>query len=731
MTVVSTYLILHEVDNNPMKNYRGLLFVAALALLVSDLSAQNDPRVDSLLGVVDTTGMDSLRIDALMALGNHYKYDQPDTSLYYFQQGLEVAEKAGLQRLKANCLRHVAIALETRGDYDVALEGYLEALAAYQEVGDRNGSGSCYNDIAVIHLMQGSNDLAIEYLTKSLEIKEELGDMEGIANCCTNLAVVRVNQGMLESAIEFVLRSAEIYEKLDDKEGIGTSLGNVGSIYNYLGRYRESINYHLKSIESYREIGYREGMAHAYTNITSNYATMADSSATNPEERARCLKEAIRYGKMALEIAEEVRAMYLQSTVSQILREVYIMLGDYRKAMEYAEIFMIVKDSLFNQEKTQAIQEMETRYETDRHRQQIELQQAQLDRKDLELRQQRMVRNTLIAGLLLFVAIIGLTVYAYIQKRMDNRTINRQKDEILFANRELTKYNEEVMAQRDAIQNQRDEIEAQKNEITDSIAYAQRIQAAVLPKKEFLERAIPEHFVLYMPRDIVSGDFYWIREVRNFLIIVVADCTGHGVPGAFMSMLGITLLNERISKSRLDKPGEILNRLRDKVKDTLAQEGRMEEQKDGMDLSLAMINTETRELDFAGAFNSLFLIRGSGVAKPAGIGERDTMIAGNYTLYVLRGDRQPIGIYSRELEFNTRRVQLQKEDTLYMFSDGYADQIGGPDRKKFMGRRFKKELLDIQGLSMKDQQRHLEETIGQWRGDEEQVDDILVMGIRV
>ena len=289
---------------------------------------------------------------------------------------------------------------------------------------------------------------------------------------------------------------------------------------------------------------------------------------------------------------------------------------------------------------------------------------------------------------------------------------------------------EEILQQKEEIETQRDILFAQKNEITDSINYAQRIQTAALPDTEYMDAVMPEYFVLFKPRDIVSGDFYWIKEVRNYLILVVADCTGHGVPGAFMSMLGLTLLNEQIGRSRLDKPGEILDRLRRKVKETLAQEGKDQEQKDGMDMAIAMIDKEGMELDFAGAFNPLYLIRQSANGKDP-LAQYASLKSEGYQLYDLKGDRQPIGVYSSESDFNTRHVQLQKGDTIYLFSDGFADQIGGPNGKKFMSRKFKMTLLEIQQLSMEEQKINLDDTLEKWRGDNEQVDDILVMGIRV
>ena len=289
----------------------------------------------------------------------------------------------------------------------------------------------------------------------------------------------------------------------------------------------------------------------------------------------------------------------------------------------------------------------------------------------------------------------------------------------------------EILEQKEEIEAQRDKIEAQRDLLTDSISYAERIQSAVMPHQEYLDAVMPEYFVLFKPRDIVSGDFYWIKEVNNHLVVVAADCTGHGVPGAFMSMLGIAFLNEQIGKSQIEQPGDILNRLRNKMKETMSQEGRPHEQQDGMDMALAIIDKEGLKLQFSGAYNPLYVIRGTKQPKEKTLEQYFSLEEGDYQLFELKGDRQPIAIHSMEAKFKTRNISLQKGDTIYLFSDGFVDQKGGPKKRKFLSRNFKKMLLEIQPRSMEQQKRHLEDTLETWREGFEQIDDILVMGIRI
>jgi serine phosphatase RsbU (regulator of sigma subunit) len=298
-------------------------------------------------------------------------------------------------------------------------------------------------------------------------------------------------------------------------------------------------------------------------------------------------------------------------------------------------------------------------------------------------------------------------------ERLKDKVNRELEQKVRERTREIREQKEEIESQRDEIEAQRDLVFAQKKEITDSIGYAQRIQAAILPHSAYLDRVIPEYFVLYIPRDIVSGDFYWIKEVGSSIVAAVADCTGHGVPGAFMSMLGITLLNELFVEDRTSNPGEILGQLRDKVKAMLVQEGSIRDQKDGMDMAIAVIDREKMELRFSGAYNPLYLIRG-----------------GNQLLE-LKGDRQPIGIHWQEKDFKDQHIRLQEGDTIYLFSDGFVDQYGGEDGKKFKRQKFRELLLSIQPESMKKQHRLLDEAFESWRGSREQIDDVCVVGIRI
>jgi len=320
-----------------------------------------------------------------------------------------------------------------------------------------------------------------------------------------------------------------------------------------------------------------------------------------------------------------------------------------------------------------------------------------------------------------------------------NQELNQANEELKTTlerlseiNEELFQTNEELTTTLELVNMQKTQIETAHHNITDSINYAQKIQRAVLPSEEMMLKSFPEHFVLFKPRDVISGDFYWIKHINQFTIVATADCTGHGVPGAFMSMLGIALLNEIVTDKHIQSVGEVLDRMRIQIKKTLKQEGKALEQKDGMDLALYVIDKEKMELQYAGAYNSLYLIRkAESHAELDNLPQFKTVENENSLLIEIKADRQPIAIYLKERPFTSHTIKLKKNDAIYTFSDGFVDQTGGDKSAKFLHRNFKSLLLSIQDKTMKEQGQILNQTLLNWENGEDQLDDILVIGVKV
>jgi len=263
----------------------------------------------------------------------------------------------------------------------------------------------------------------------------------------------------------------------------------------------------------------------------------------------------------------------------------------------------------------------------------------------------------------------------------------------------------------DAIAKYLKEIELKNEQITDSINYAKRIQSAILPVDEQLCEILNDFFIFFRPKDIVSGDFYWARQVGEKIIIIAADCTGHGVPGAFMSLFGVAFLNEIIGKENITVPAEILDRLREMIISSLGQ-GTGTGIKDGMDMAIISIHSKQNKIEFAGAYNPLYLVRGE-------------------ELIQIDCDRMPVAIHIRMDKFTNHELDIEKNDRLYIFSDGFADQFGGPDNKKFMYKHFKQLILNNADKTMGEQKKMFEQVFDEWKGNNAQIDDVVVIGIQI
>lgn len=687
-------------------------------------SAQDQSVIDSLLTELSTADEDSLKADILLGLGNQYRYNLPDTAMTYFKEALRISEQLGSLGLQANSKRFIGMVKESQGMYDQALEDFFAALALFEETENKTGIASCYNDIAIIHYLQESLELCMEYLTKSFEIKKELGDKEGMSNYYTNMSALKTSLEQYEEALEFTEKSLELFRELDDQVGIATAYGNIGTIQYELRNYQASLENHLKSVEINEELNNKDGIAHSLSNVAGLYNLMADSVARTESQRREYLNQAISYGLRCYSLTEELDALYVQNYLANTLHIAYKALGNPGKALEYAEIYITTRDSLFNEEKTRAIEEMDTKYETEKKQQQIELQESQIVARDAVIRQQKTIRNSLLGGIGAIVIIVLLTLYAYIQKRKDNRRIREQNLQILEANEELKQLNDEIHAQKEEIESQRDQLEIQrdvvikqKNEILDSINYAQRIQSAIMPPELLFSELLDEVFILFKPRDIVSGDFYWIKQVNQYIIVVAADCTGHGVPGAFMSMLGISYLNEIVQRREITQANQVLNEMRAQIKHSLRQHGQPDESKDGIDMAICVIDSKTKVMQYSGANNPIYLIKD---------------VNGNPELQEIKADKMPLGYYQgKDKPFTNHEFKLEMGDTLYLFSDGFVDQKGGKENRKFMSKNFKELLLEIHDQPMYDQQKILEKKLADWMGHNSQIDDILLMGIRI
>ncbi len=547
-----------------------------------------------------------------------------------------------------------------------------------------------------------------------------------------------------KKSLNYAEKSYNLAKKSKDKNMQANALNMMGTAYYQQQKYRLAIRNYEKELDLRKQLGQK------YSKIKVEYNLAATYQISGKEKKALGLyKEVLDYSK------KKNYPELTKKTYRSII-QVYVKEKDYKDAFLYLQEYQNYLNNIKTNYTQQKINLLETQFEE--HEKELNKKANRLKEIDsvlneLLIEKSTLVEDTIVKGLTIdklatdtikkaeeikvqkeevkrreqwltgaIIFIVVVLIFSFLLTWMYRRMKKAYKL-LAIQNAEILEKNEEIKAQSELIKTQADKLAEQhqitlkqKQEIIDSINYAKRIQQAIFPTKEYINGILNDHFILFKPRDIVSGDFYWMKKIKNFIIVVAADSTGHGVPGAFMSMLGVSFLNEIVSAKSLDNAGEILNRLRDKVKKSLHQTDVNSVSQDGMDVAFYIINTETLELQYSGAYNPLFIVRKNQEAE----------------LIEIKADRQPIAIFMREKEFSSYNIQLQKGDCLYTFSDGYADQFGGQKGQKFKLKNFKQILLDIYDLPMKEQKQILKSTLEDWMGNtHEQLDDILVLGVRV
>ncbi len=663
----------------------------------------------------------------------------------YYQKALKINEELGRKSGIAANLGNIGNVYDDQSNYPKALEYYQKALKINDELGNKSGIAINLGNIGNVYDDQSNYPKAVEYYHKSLKINEELGNKSGIARNLLNIGLVYQDQSNYPKALEYYHKSLKICEELGNKYGIALNLGNIGNIYENKSNYPKALKYYQKALKIQEEIGYKYGIAINLGSTGELYNDLKQHT------------KAIQYANQALTIAKETGALELEKSAYSVLANAYKGLNNYRKALEYKDKWIELNDSIFNTEKTKALADMNARYESEKKEQQIKQQQTELkaskalaEKEKAEKERQHTQRNLFIIAFGLMIVLAVFVFRSYRQKKKANTLLTIQKQEIAEKNEELNQQNEEIRSQRDEIEKQKNKIEKIHKEVSQSIDYAQRIQTSILPDGKIMQKYLSDYFVFFKPKDVVSGDFYWATHIENHTVIAVADCTGHGVPGAFMSMLGTSFLREIVQKEYITHTGVILRKLRKEIIKALKQTGEQGEQKDGMDMAIISINYETNVVQFSGANNPLYLITNDELRitntdstavklfdNPESFKEDisdknlKSKIQNLKLLYEIKPDKMPIAIYEKMDSFTTHEIQLEKDDQLYLFSDGYADQFGGTKGKKFKYKPFKQLLIDNCKLTMQEQKEILEKLFEEWKGTNEQVDDITVVGIKI
>ena len=625
-------------------------------------------------------------------------------ALDYYFKAIKIAEELGDKGNVAVLLGNIGLVYFGQSNYPKTLNYYFQALKMDEELGNKNGVARHLGNIGLVYNKQEDYNKAKEYYFKALKMNEELGIKFNICAMLSNIGLAYSKQRDYLKALDYYFKALKLAQEINNNELQGNNILNIGNVYLEQNNYSKAIDYYFKALKIDEESGDKIGIATCLGNIGSlKTATKKYGEAYNYLSRSLSLNDSLGVLYNLKDNYIYLSELYQKSNIplpDSVGGKLLNMEGMRLLSLHYLWRFIAVHDTIFSQENKKELVRKEMNYEFGKKEAFIktenEKQQAIADETS---RKQKEIIWSIASGLLLVVVFAGFVFRSL-------RVTRKQKQIIEIKSKETEE-------QKKVIERQKKVVEEKNKDITDSINYARRIQRAMLPHRKDIWQAFPQSFVFFKPKDIVSGDFYFFHKNNETVFIAVADCTGHGVPGAFMSMVGAGKLNEAVSQST--DISEVLSLLNKGIKIALKQSEGDKATRDGMDIALCSVDKGSRIVKYAGANRPIWIIR-----------------KGQKEVEEIKATKKAIGGFTEDSQhFDTQEIKLQQGDTFYISTDGYADQFGGPEGKKLMTKRFKETLLEIQDKTMKEQEQYLEDFVEDWKARTEQVDDILVIGIRL
>jgi len=608
---------------------------------------------------------------------------------YFTQSDFEKTIEVVFKRLEIDSLLQDSISIaedynslstnmRKQGKYIDAIAYAKKALEIFEKKNNNEGLANTYSTMGSIYYFNDDNDQAIRHFLKSTEIWEKNDPNNRLAGNYNNIGSVYIETFNYGKALEYYKKALQLYRKQKKRYVEAILTGNIGLAYQGLGDFSKAMDYFTESLELQTQVGNKEGVIHAITNIAGlNYRK------GNYEESQKDYFQALDMAKKGGFLAEELSIHKELSILEEAM-------GHFDKALESLKAYQVIKDTLQNQEARTQLNEFQAQLDLQEHKAEIAILSKENELANVEVKKQRIFTISVVLVSFLLIILIFIISYALSYSRKAKKLLEIQ-------NHEIDKH--------------RNEIQLKNKQFTDSIVYASRVQKALFSPWEELERFFDGMFVISKPQNIVSGDFYWYKFTNNKLYLALADCTGHGVPGAFMSVLGNTFLNEVVEDNCNKQANQVLNELREKIKASLHQEG-MKGNTDGMDILLCIISPNENKLSYSGANNPLYLVR-------------------NKNLIEYKADKMTISVSMKESPFTTETINLEPGDQFFLSSDGYYDQFGGPRNEKLSRNRFKEMLVRHCEMPLKDQGNELEQLFESWKNNQEQTDDMMVIGFRI
>jgi serine phosphatase RsbU (regulator of sigma subunit) len=654
------------------------IVVVAFLLLINLVVAQNK-QVDSLIDVAKKTDVDTIKINAFLRISNRLKSTNFDESYKYAKQALTIAEKINNKHYLAKVNRHLGRLCIDEGNEGAAANYFFYALELDKQLNNSYSLAMDYNAVGDIYKSQKRFDDALNSYSEALKINRQLDSHRQMAISYNNIGIIYATTKKYKQALLCYDSTLLISEKYNSKRRIASTYLNKSRVYKEMGNIDKAIELSQKAIEINLNTRNPNRLLECYNELADSYLKN-----TQYEDASIVLEKASEYEKKVIE-KDLIKAFYDNYTVF------YKATGNLEKAYEYAKKVLALKDSIHNESNHRLSMETTAKYDSEQHSLQIASLQKDNELSTGQIKRERNFR--------IFIAILVLVIIIFMVLLIKRLVQKRKKNKDLARSFEL--------------------IEKKKQGIADSINYSKRIQDSILPSKQLKNRLFYDIFVLFMPKDIVSGDFYWYAEKNGKKIVACCDCTGHGVPGSLMSMIGNNVLNHLVHDLGITSADEILNQLHQEIRKALKQD-MQHKSMDGMDLALIVFNSET-QIEYAGAHRALWVIK------------KEQQVVETPQLIEIKANKFSIGGYQAEeiRQFTKHTIELSKGDCLYMFTDGYADQFGGKEGKKFMTKRLKELLLINYHKPIPEQEQIITKAIIDWKGNHEQVDDILMIAIRV
>lgn len=740
---------------------RFLFFICSFLIL--NLNAQNS-KIDSLYKLSLSPELE-VKTKAYSDLSRAFRINQPQKAIQYAKQGIEIAYQQNFESLKSELHFQLGSSYAAIPEYDKAIEQFRKAyeltvdkkdsekkfgeicyqlgkslflstdfvsskiyaekaIHTFENVENYDRLSDSYNLLALIYNSINETSKGLKFLAKAAEIAEKVDNKSSLANININLGNSYADEDNLEKALEHYKKALKYGQAVDYDKAVAASLNNIGDIYISKKQYEKAKVNFIRAIEADKSPMKRES-APAYNNIGEVYVKFNEPyraqeyfeksleiSTLNQDDNnktytlfnlgklfynSKRYKKALEYLGKSSDLGKKIHDLPVQRDANLYISKVYKAKGQFKKALEYQSTFYNFKDSIVNNREQNKINELQVRYDVRQKEKQIENLVKNKTISDLEKvneESEKTIFKMILFGTVAVLILIVIGAYLLYNRYNESRRIN---------NKLIEKNNI---------------IETQRNKIIDSITYAKNIQQTILKPEDEIKHIIPNFFVYYQPRDIVSGDLYWVKRIDQKIVIAAIDCTGHGVPGAFLTLITNMLLKRIIEEKHETNPSEILHLLDQGIINTLKQDSIGSNSYDGLDMSLVVIDESEGTLSFAGAMNPIYVVQ-------------------SHQLQVLSPSIHSIGGKSMRRgkadvkNFKTTTIPYMNDTSIYMITDGYVDQFGGMKKSKFNTKRFKELVLEIYQEDMKAQKEIIHNTMSKWKGRQRQLDDMLVLGFRL